>query len=156
MAAVEVLGALALALAVGAWVRLEALSQSVRRAAEARPSAEAEARAARSREEPESDPVLRRRIDDLEARCLALESRPPEPRLPPPPLEEAAASPVEALRRHLHDRGFEDVRVQGEGNPRSPLRIEAVRAGTVYKGRVDAQAPGALEERLRPARRAFP
>jgi hypothetical protein len=138
-----------------AWARVLVLSRTVERLRRA-PAPVEDVRVPAAPPAAGEDDVLRRRVEDLEARCLALESRPSAVEPPSPPPEEVDASPVEALRRHLHDRGFEDVRVQGEGNPRSPLRVEAVRQGTVYKGRVDAGAPGSLEERLEPARRAFP
>jgi hypothetical protein len=48
------------------------------------------------------------------------------------------------------------VRVEAEGAGVSPLRVEARRGGTVYKGSVDPSSASAPEERLRPARRAFP
>jgi hypothetical protein len=147
---------LALAAAVAAWVRLAALSKAVARTSAAAAAGDRERAPALAT--AADDDALRRRVEDLEARCLALESRPSAlaPAAPAPAERSRDESSTDAVRRHLEERGFEEVSIQGEGNPRSPLRIEAVRGGTVYKGQVDASTPGALEERLRPARRAFP
>jgi hypothetical protein len=111
-----------------------------------------------ARPAPDLEDSLRRRVEDLEARCLALEARPAASAPTPEPVVEAhPEEPREgAVERRLRERGFEDVRVEAEGGGLSPLRVEARRGGTVYKGQVDPSSASAPEERLRPARRAFP
>jgi hypothetical protein len=99
---------------------------------------------------------LAERVDELEARCLALESRPggaPAPAAAPAQAPEDAP-PAERVRRALEARGFERVRVTSLGD--GPAEVEAARGGTVWKGHVDAGRPERAADALRPARRAFP
>jgi hypothetical protein len=100
--------------------------------------------------------ALLARIDELEARCLALESRPATlvPGAPPPVEPLPDAPPAEEVRRALEARGFEAVHVTAP--PDGPAEVEASRGGTVWKGRVDAARPERAAEGLRPARRVFP